>query len=66
MTHKPPIYFRDLIVSLLSNLNLPHTTTVDLADISLVAIALGLIIVAPDLLLVAAVFVGLLAFLGSR
>ena len=59
------IYLRDLIVSLLSNINLPYPTTVGLADISLVAIALGLLIATPALALVVAAFV-LLAFLAGK
>jgi hypothetical protein len=59
------IYCRDIIVSLLSSLGLPHPTTVGLADISLVAIALGLLIATPNLALVVAAFV-LLAFLAGK
>jgi|NGEPerStandDraft_6_1074524.scaffolds.fasta_scaffold378777_1 hypothetical protein len=59
------IYCRDIIVSLLSSLGLPYPTTVGLADISLVAIALGLLIATPELALVVAAFV-LLAFLAGK
>lgn len=53
------IYLRGLIVSLLSALGLPYTLTLGLADVSLVAIALGLIIAVPELAPIV-VIVGLL------
>jgi hypothetical protein len=44
-----------LIVSLLFNVGFPYATTVSLADISLVAIAFGLVIAMPEMALGAAV-----------
>ena len=45
------IYLRDVVVSLISNLGFSAVVTVSLADVSLIAIALGLLIAAPELAL---------------
>lgn len=47
------IYLRDLIVSLLSNLGLFQSMTGGLADVSLVAIGLGLLIAFPEIVVIA-------------
>ena len=60
------IYFRDLIVSLLSNLGLSQSMTSGLADVSLVAIALGVVIIVPEIALLAVMILLVLTYLGSR
>ena len=47
------IYLRDLIVSLLSNLGLSQSMTGGLADVSLVAIGLGMLIAFPEVVIIA-------------
>jgi hypothetical protein len=47
------IYLRDLIVSLLSNLGLSQSMTGGLANVSLVAIGLGLLIAFPEVVMIA-------------
>ena len=49
------IYLRDLIVSLLSNLGLSQSMTGGLADVSLVAIGLGLLIAFPEVWILAVI-----------
>jgi hypothetical protein len=49
------IYLRDLIVSLLSNLGLSTGLTVQLADVSLLAIAIGLLIAIPEAVVITAI-----------
>ena len=57
------IYCRDLIVSLLSNLGLPQNTTIELADLSLVAIGIGLLIAAPELVVIAILVIAIVLYL---
>jgi hypothetical protein len=59
------IHLRDLIVSLLLHLGLSQGLTVGLADVSLIAIALGLIIVEPTIVVLAIVILIILAYLGN-
>ena len=57
-------FLRDLIVSLLSTLGLSRSITGGLADVSLVAIGLGLLIAFPEVVVVATVV--LLAILAIK
>jgi hypothetical protein len=57
------IYLRDLIVSLLSNLGLPNNATIELADVSLVAIGIGLLIAAPELVIIAILAIVMVLYL---
>ena len=56
-------FLRDLIVSLLSNLGLSQGLTVQLADVSLLAIALGLLVAMPELVVIIAIVLLALAAL---
>jgi ascorbate-specific PTS system EIIC-type component UlaA len=60
------IYFRDVIVSLLLTLGLSHSLTVGMADVSLVAIVLGLLIAAPEIVLLLLLILIAMAYLGNR
>ena len=60
------IYLRDLIVSLLSNLGLSQSMTGGIADVSLVAIALGVVIVVLEIALLAVLILLVLTYLGNR
>jgi hypothetical protein len=51
------IFFKTLVFSLLSNLGLPIAITSALMYISLGAIAFGILIIAPELIVIAAVVI---------
>ena len=57
------IHCRDLIVSLMSNLGLPQNITIELADLSLLAIGIGLLIAAPEIVIIAIVVSVLVQYL---